>query len=302
MKYQNGRIPFLYLSVVTFLSVTVIIINFALGMVIPFAVEFLIGFVFALFIYVIWHSLITKGWLVTLAMLLLSFITAFTAEALGVNFGLIFGKYHYTEALGVQVFGVPLLAALAWEPILYASFYITDILVPSLHEGSKSWLRRLPVYLWMSAIGAMATTAWDMMIDPIAVSQGWWVWHNGGEYLPYVANGVPVQNFIGWLGVAFVINLMYRLITGAIPGPKKSIELSIYGPILLYASLFLTSIGVTLTVMRRPEVALIGLLTMGPFLAIALTNFKLIQKGFSTLLGANWLEVAKKNGRIKTGQ
>jgi uncharacterized membrane protein len=153
----------------------------------------------------------------------------------------------------------------------------------------------------MAVIGALATTAWDMMIDPIAVSQGWWVWHDGGAYMPYVANGVPIQNFIGWLSVAFIINLIYRAISETSPQPRHSLNLSIYGPLTLYASLFLTSVGVTVTILQRPEVALVGLLAMCPFITIAFTNLNLVQGGIATLLGHGWLELEVKNSRMKAG-
>jgi uncharacterized membrane protein len=282
--------PFIYLTGVTVISVFLIILNVAMGMRIPFRVEFLIGFIAALLIFVIWHSLRTKGWKVTLVMFTLSFLVAFTAEALGVNFGWIFGHYYYTEKLGIGLFGVPFLAALAWEPIVYASFSITDILAPALVRSNVRWWKRLPAYVWMAIVGALATTAWDMMIDPIAVSQGWWVWQDGGSYVPYVVNGVPVQNFLGWLGVAFVINLIYRFAIEALPQKRQSMTLAIYAPLMLYSSLFLTSFGVTLTILRHPEVALIGFLAMGPFIAIGLTNINLFNRGQSMLLGTGWLE------------
>jgi putative membrane protein len=126
--------------------------------------------------------------------------------------------------------------------------------------------------IWMAIIGALATTAWDMMIDPIAVSQGWWIWADGGPYMPYIVNGVPIQNFIGWLGVAFTINLLYRKISDRIPHINRSATLTYYGPLTLYLSLFLTSFGVAVTILQRPEVALVGVLAMGPFIAIAFTN------------------------------
>jgi uncharacterized membrane protein len=299
-RENSGRGPFIYLAVVTVISVFLIILNVLVGMKIPFSVDFLIGYVGLLLIFSTWHAVLTKGWRRSLLMFLLSFLVAFTAEALGVNFGLIFGRYYYTQALGVQVFGVPILAALAWEPIVYAAFSITDILAPLLVDHADSWLKRFPAYIWMAIVGALATTAWDMMIDPIAVSQGWWVWQDGGAYMPYVANGVPIQNFVGWLGVAFVINLIYRLMGDATPNLRRSLFLSFYGPIMLYASLFLTSAGVAITILQRPEVALIGLLAMGPFIAIVLTNINIIQRGLSTLLGAGWLEIEVKPEAAKT--
>ena len=299
---HKDRASFIFLAAVSLLSVGLITANALFNLHIPFSVHYLLGFVGALLVFVIWHSILTKGWRRSLGMFLLSFLVAFAAEALGVNFGWIFGSYYYTPALGVQLFGVPFLAALAWEPIVYASYSITDILAPLLVDHNDSWLKRFPAYVWMAVIGALATTAWDMMIDPIAVSQGWWVWKHGGNYLPYLANGVPVQNFLGWLGVAFVINIISRLVVDGEPTPRRSMYLSIYGPLTLYSSLFLTSFGVSLTILLRSEVALIGLLAMGPFIVIAMTNVNLIQRGLSTLLGAGWLDGETEKQPVKTSR
>jgi uncharacterized membrane protein len=267
---DKGKGPLRYLMVVTVTSIVLVILNVLLGMRIPFTVNFLIGFVGAMLVFVIWHAVLTKGWKRSLIMFGLSFIVAFTAEALGVNFGLVFGHYYYTSMLGVSLFGVPLLAALAWEPIVYAAFCVSDML--TLRMASLSPLFKQPTStLWAAVIAALATTAWDLMIDPIAVSQGWWVWVDGGPYVPYVAHGVPIQNFMGWLGVAFVINLIYRQISDGME-IHKSTSLTFYGPLTLYCSLFLTAFGVAITILKRPEVALIGMLAMGPFIVIALTN------------------------------
>lgn len=280
---DKGRTPFLYIMVVTVISVLLIILNVLLGMRIPFTVSFLIGYVGVSLVFVVWHAILTKGWKNSLIMFTLSFIVAFTAEALGVNFGLIFGHYYYTSMLGPSLFGVPFLAALAWEPIVYAAFCLSDILAGRWGDPTPSLLRRTSPF-WVAVIGALATTAWDMMIDPIAVSQGWWVWTDGGAYVPYVANGVPITNFLGWLLVAFVINLLYWRIVNGMAEPRVAAALTYYGPLTLYISLFLTAFGVTLTILRRPEVALIGLLAMGPFIVVILTNLPILsrQSHFST--------------------
>src|SRR5512143_1334604 len=125
---DKGRGPFVCLLIVTVISVLLIILNVLLGMRIPFSVDFLLGYVGAALVFVVWHALLTKGWKRSLLMLGLSFVVAFTAEALGVNFGLVFGHYAYTPVLGISLFGVPLLAALAWEPIVYAAFCLGDLL------------------------------------------------------------------------------------------------------------------------------------------------------------------------------
>lgn len=268
---DKGKSPFRYLAAVTVISVLLIVLNVLLGMRIPFTVHFLLGYVGAVLVFIIWHAVLTKGWKHSLIMFGLSFVVAFSAEALGVNFGLVFGHYYYSKLLGVSLFGVPFLAALAWEPIVYAAFCISDMLSPRV-ASLPSLSKQIGLLLLIAAIGALATTAWDMMIDPIAVSQGWWVWVGGGAYMPYVANGVPIQNFLGWLIVAFVINLIYRKVADGVAQPNRSATLTLYGPITLYISLYLTSFGVAITILHRPEVALIGTLAMGPFIVIALTN------------------------------
>ena len=280
----HGQRAFQYISLVTIASVLIILVNAVFNLQIPFRVDFLIGFVGTLLVFCIWHAVITKGLRRSILMFGVSYVIAFSAEALGVNFGWIFGHYHYTPVLGISLFGVPFLAALAWEPILYAAFCITDILAPATINGAKSWLARLPVNVWLAGIAALATTAWDMMIDPIAVNEGWWVWNNGGSYLPYLRQGVPIQNFLGWLGVSFIINLIYRLITDSVRTPRRSLKLTISSPLMLYAALYLTASGVSVTVLRRPEVALIGMLAMGPFLVIALANGNLVHQGLVQLL------------------
>lgn len=281
-----GRKPFQYLTVVTIISVALILLNAVLGMRIPFKVDFLLFYVLGLMVFVTWHAVLTKGWRRSLIMFGASFAVAFSAEALGVNFGLVFGSYYYSDILGVQLFGVPLLAALAWEPIVYAAFCISDLVSP-LVSGLPGVSGLRPSVIWPAVIGALATTAWDMMIDPIAVSQGWWVWVDGGPYVPYVANGVPIQNFIGWLVVAFTINLLYRFLAERAPQPPRTASLTFYGPVMLYASLFLTSFGVTITILERPEVALIGLLAMGPFLAITLANIGWMRRSHGAALVAD---------------
>jgi uncharacterized membrane protein len=272
----RGRNPFLYVLIVTLVSLALIAANEIFNLGIPFTVHFLVGIVGALLVFVVWHAFLTKGWKRSLLLFGLSFLIAFSAEALGVNFGLIFGNYYYTGFLGIGLFGVPFLAALAWEPILYAAFSLTEVIAPkpvpqsAPQSGPTSVTKSFLAWLGVGALGALATTAWDLMIDPIAVHQGWWVWPDGGAYAPTIENGVPISNFMGWLGVSFVITLIYRRVAGGATHASSPVYLFKHGPLMLYAALFLTASGVTLTILERPELALIGLMAMGPFLLVVL--------------------------------
>lgn len=237
-------------------------------------------FVIQLLIFILWNGVLTMGWKPTLLVFCANFLITFLAEALGVNFGIIFGNYYYTDLLGSQVFGVPVLIALAWEPILFASFYMTDILIPVGTERSglsQKWL----LFLGLSLVAAFATTAWDVMIDPVAVHRGWWVWRDGGPYTPYIEHGVPISNFIGWLITAFVCQMACRLIKDKGPKPRRSLHLSSYGPIGLYFLLFLQVFGVSLIFLGRPEVAFMGLMAMGPFIIVAVCRVWAVRRNWA---------------------
>ena len=68
----------------------------------------------------------------------------------------------------------------------YPSFVIADKLVPS---GWKNWQH----ILTDAAVSDLARTTWDVIMDPIMVAGGNWVWEKGGAYF-----GIPLQNFWGW--------------------------------------------------------------------------------------------------------
>jgi putative membrane protein len=91
--------------------------------------------------------------------------------------------------------------------MIYPSFVIGDLLAP---EGWK----RGPRVLAVAALGGMAMTAWDLVMDPIMVSTGHWVWDTNGPYF-----GIPLQNFWGWWLTVFVIFGLYMLTSGKAPPP-----------------------------------------------------------------------------------
>ncbi|MEW6443927.1 MAG: carotenoid biosynthesis protein [bacterium] len=257
-------------------------------------------------VFLFWSSSLAKGWGRTLSAFFITVLIAFVAEGLGVHYGYVFGHYHYSGILGVQVWAVPIIVCMAWEPILYAAYCLTDFLIPSDLKKSGSFVRRIFPYLIMAAFGGMATTAWDLMIDPFAVDQGWWIWEQGGPYTPYIATGVPISNFFGWWKVAFVCHLVYRLILETHPKPRRSLYLSVYGPLMLYLHLFLGALSSMLLFLKRPEVAMIGVMCMGGFLVLAFGKIFLLKQRVAPHPADRWLageagepaaEISREHGR-----
>jgi uncharacterized membrane protein len=156
-------------------------------------VSTLTGFAFALL-----HASERMGWKRALGLLTLVFIVSLTFESVGVATGWIYGPYHYTRQLGPLFLGlVPYLIAIAWFMMMYPSFVIADWLTPAKLTG----LRRI---LLLSAIGGVIMTAWDVVMDPIMVQGGHWVWEIEGAFF-----GVPLQNFWGWWLTVFTTFVLF---------------------------------------------------------------------------------------------
>ena len=204
------------------------------------------GFAFALA-----HAGQREGWRRALGLLGLVFAVSLLFESLGVATGWVYGPYHYTEQLGPKFLGlVPYLIALAWFMMSYPSFVIADWLVPS---GWRRWQRLLGV----AALGGLVMTAWDVIMDPIMVAGGNWVWDVNGAYF-----GVPLQNFWGWWLTVFSAFALYMWLfgKGARPMQARFDRLALASYVVTGASI-LTVAGLS----GSGNLALIGFFAMAPW-------------------------------------
>ena len=62
----------------------------------------------------------------TVFLFILCFTVGMLAEIIGVNKGLIFGEYSYGDALGIKVFGVPILIGINWCILVFITGFISD--------------------------------------------------------------------------------------------------------------------------------------------------------------------------------
>jgi len=126
-----------------------------------------------------------ENWsLKTLLAFFIPFTLGFVSEVLGVNYGLIFGSYTYGNNLGYKVLGVPLLICMNWAIL---TFITADI--------AKYFTRNI----WLSALtGAVLMTILDLIIEVSAPRFDFW---------EFEGRVVPVQNYMGWLVIAFLSHL-----------------------------------------------------------------------------------------------
>jgi uncharacterized membrane protein len=116
-------------------------------------------------------------------------IAGFMAEVIGIHTGLLFGQYNYGGALGFKLWDVPLLIGLNWLMLVYSTGTIVS---------------KLKVNLLVRALaGAALMVLLDFFMEPVAMQFDFWDWQGGV---------IPMSNYIGWLGLAFLLHLYFQYI------------------------------------------------------------------------------------------
>ena len=205
------------------------------------------------------HAIYLLGWKNAIKFFGLSAVISWAYEQVGVATGLIYGHYHYTQSLGIKIGYVPILIPLAWFMMIYPSYVIANYIVCGQPISNRSGVRKIA---WVSILGAVVITAWDLVIDPIYsnATNRPWVWEQQGLYF-----GVPLHNYAGWLLTTFTIYFIYKMVEdGTFPHPIGAIKKAFVAlPLLAYGLNILNG---------SAEFMLIGLFAMGFPLLIATTR------------------------------
>lgn len=125
-------------------------------------------------------------------------VVSAVVEAVGATTGFPFGSYHYTENFGPRIGVLPLAIPLAWWVVIYPLFALAREALPGGGGRHQVWRK-----VGLAALVGGAATLVDVALEPMAtLVAGYWEWEGGGAWY-----GVPLQNFAGWFGTAFVIAL-----------------------------------------------------------------------------------------------
>lgn len=160
------------------------------------------------FAFALTHALATEGANRALLLLGLTALVSVAFESAGVATGWVYGPYHYSDRLGPKLFGlVPTLIPIAWFMMSYPAALIAEDLVGRLRPQAR------PRWLVLAFSSAAVMTAWDLVMDPMMVRLGFWVWERRGLYF-----GIPLQNYLGWMATAFTYFALYRWLIPRLPG------------------------------------------------------------------------------------
>lgn len=174
-------------------------------------------------------------------------VPLFLVELIGSRTGYPFGRYEYTNELGLLVAGVPVAISVAWYCTVVNAWRIAERLV-----GGN---RRSGV-LARALLGGLLALGLDVALEPVAgFVEGYWVWQSGS---------VPLQNYLSW----FLLSAMAVCALSALPGgrrvPARS-ETAIFGTALfLYGFQFTLFLATILVHGYIAEAAVAMILVLGP--------------------------------------
>ena len=112
----------------------------------------------------------------------------YAIETVGTQTGWPYGSFAYTIDLGPMLGGVPVALPVFFVPLVVNAYLLCLLLLGE--RARNTWLRLLTV--------SAAVVAMDVVLDPGAVSLGFWTFDGGAFY------GVPLSNYAGWVLSAVV--------------------------------------------------------------------------------------------------
>jgi uncharacterized membrane protein len=218
----------------------------------------------------IFHASYVLGWRHTLLFFGITVAVSWSYEHVGVETGLIYGAYHYTDALGLKLGHVPIIIPIAWFMMIYPSYIIANLIgsgrqMMMMDKKNNNNRITLVQILWLSFLSAVMMTAWDLVVDPYlsGPTERAWIWEDGGQYF-----GVPLHNFGGWLLTTFTIYFIFRLLSERKFQVRPSRPLTtsiILLPLISYGTMMVANIIPG----EPPELQIIGPIVMGIPLAVA---------------------------------
>jgi uncharacterized membrane protein len=223
------------------------------------------------FAFVLIHCSNSLGTRKAVVFFAIAWSSGLVSELLGVTYGLVFGPYYYIQAKFFWGL-VPLATPFSWAVIIYVAYALTNQISFNLIDDRRSFkLTRTgsaAVLIVLSAISGLVAMNLDMILDPVAVSlqTPGWVWIGGGPYF-----NIPLSNFIGWFFVTFFAILAFRVYERLKSESSEGVTVDVFIPVL-YLVYFAIQASLAVQI-GHPELVLIGVATMFPFMLFAILAF-----------------------------
>lgn len=138
--------------------------------------------------------------------ILITIVSGFCVEAIGVNTQTIFGKYEYGNNLGLKLLGVPLIIGFNWFIIIYCTGMITqayeNYMLKKIKEQGLDLTTKMKTLSFL-VDAAFLAAFFDWLMEPVAVKLGYWKWQDGN---------VPVYNYVCWIIISTLLLWVFRML------------------------------------------------------------------------------------------
>lgn len=186
------------------------------------------------------HALVWRGARFALALFATTALGGLAIEVVGVSTGVPFGEYRYSDSLGAQLFGVPVVVALAWTMMAYPAYVVSEVIGGGTGRAA--------------VVGGWALASWDLFLDPQMVHAGHWQWNASGPALA----GIPLSNYVAWFLVATIMMLALRAVA-----PSGAPVADDRMPLALYCWTYASSVLAHALFFGLPASAIAGGIGMG---------------------------------------
>ena len=189
------------------------------------------------------HAHLAYGWRYATTYLFATALFAFAIELLGSKTGWPFGSYTYSQTLGADIAGVPVIVPFAWVMMAHPMLVVARRLTKN----------------WVFLIGGFGLMAWDFFLDPQMVAAGRWSWEITGRTVPFQPM-IPLSNAFGWLLAGMALMALLHQI---LPRERRK-EPASFGAVDAYlAWTYFGGVVGNLFFFDRPGTALLGGVAMG---------------------------------------
>lgn len=135
---------------------------------------------------VVCYALLKTGNRTLLVWCITTYTLTVFAEIIGVKTGVLFGSYRYGDVLGFAVAGVPLIIGINWMLVILGAISLAQEISRNL--------------LFTSLITGLLAVAFDYILEPVAITLGYWHWSGGTP---------PLKNYCTWFVLVFFTTLLH---------------------------------------------------------------------------------------------
>ena len=179
-----------------------------------------------------WSAQVLLGARSTAALVVLALTLGWFAEQMGSSRGWFFGRYTYTDVLGIRLGDVPLAIPLMWFALCLVGYVLACLMLWRAPVHTTPGIRSGLLTAWLAA---MVITTFDLGADPyfVFVLKAWIMEKTDGGWF-----GETLQGFAGWMVIGLLILTLFQALAAPRIHPRLSrkVALAALVPIGVYAS------------------------------------------------------------------